>query len=71
MMRRQMQPPPALPAVNGSPLAENALPLEDDSTDLMPAQRHQDNLRYAQGLAHDDPRMVAMLINDWMDKEKR
>ncbi|MDP3708546.1 MAG: flagellar basal-body MS-ring/collar protein FliF [Polaromonas sp.] len=30
------------------------------------AQRHQDNVRYAQEIAVKDPRMVAMLIKHWM-----
>lgn len=30
------------------------------------ADRHQDNLQHAQGLAEKDPRLVAMVIKNWM-----
>ncbi len=69
LLRRHLQPPAAPPLVTGTPLAENLAPADAPTQDHLPLQRHQDNLRYAQGLAGDDPRMVAMLINDWMDKE--
>lgn len=68
LMRRHLAPAVALPSVNGTPLGENSALGEGPSLDQLPVQRHQENLRYAQTLATDDPRMVAMLINEWLDK---
>jgi flagellar M-ring protein FliF len=74
LLRKHLQPGPATLPLAGpgvTPLAEAApaqtLPSPElENRDL---QRHQDNVSYAQGLAVNDPRMVAMLVKSWMDKK--
>jgi len=81
LLRKHLQPPPALlQLVSPDEVAAEALAKAattgkaDDAEDAQATEskpqtpRHVDNMRYAQELAASDPRMVAMLIKNWIGK---
>jgi flagellar M-ring protein FliF len=71
LLRKHLEPAQQFaPPVSGE---EKAAPASSESqaqaqveAQEREAQRHQDNVRYAQEIAVKDPRMVAMLIKHWM-----
>ncbi|SDX46766.1 flagellar M-ring protein FliF [Collimonas sp. OK242] len=74
LLRKHLQgPQPAASAVAGaSAKAADAQELSPEQIKLSEeakqrqADRHQDNMQHAQSLAEKDPRLVAMVIKNWM-----
>ena len=72
LLRKHLQPAPAV-----APLPGRHEPQHDPATVVSAqaqaaqreGQRHQDNVQYAQDASANDPRMVAALIQNWMDKK--
>jgi flagellar M-ring protein FliF len=70
LLRKYLSPavvPVAAP--QGAPGAAGSLLPTPAMTAQAQAQRHVDNVNYAQELAAKEPRMVAMLIEHWMGKK--
>jgi len=70
LLRKHLQGPQAAAAAgtNAKSAAEptpEQVKLNDEARQRQ-ADRHQDNLQHAQGLAEKDPRLVAMVIKNWM-----
>lgn len=69
LLRKHLAPPVAPPALPGS-AAEGAEPapvaLSAEAQERL-EQRHQENLEHAQAIAEKDPRLVAMVIKNWME----
>jgi flagellar M-ring protein FliF len=72
LLRKHLAPPVPVQLGMDSPLGTPVVPLQAvqapsaESRQALEAQRHQDNVAYAQQLATQDPRTVAMLLNHWM-----
>ncbi|SFC75549.1 flagellar M-ring protein FliF [Polaromonas sp. OV174] len=72
LLRKHLQPPAAQAPVAAD---EKAAQPDDSAQQDQPqaqerqAQRHLDNIQYAQETAVKDPRMVAMLIKHWMGEK--
>ena len=72
LLRKHLQPAPAV-----APLPGRHEPQHDPATVVSAqaqaaqreGQRHLDNVQYAQDASANDPRMVAALIQNWMDKK--
>jgi flagellar M-ring protein FliF len=70
LLRKYLQAAQAVPPLAGAeqtPPDDSGLQAQTEAEDRK-ARRHQENLQYAQETAVKDPRMVAMLIKHWMDK---
>ncbi|HQS31592.1 MAG: flagellar M-ring protein FliF [Polaromonas sp. 39-63-203] len=74
LLRKHLQPAPAV-----APLPGNFVPQPDlagapgvagvqAQAAQREGQRHQENMQYAQTASANDPRMVAMVIQNWMEK---
>lgn len=67
LLRKHLQPvPPVTPASSQEGDDPNAA--AHDQNQERQTERHLDNIRYAQETAAKEPRIVAMLIKHWMDK---
>jgi flagellar M-ring protein FliF len=73
LLRKHLQPEQAVaPAAPVAGAEEKALPDSAEQVQVQveaqerEAHRHEDNVRYAQEAAVNDPQMVAMLIKHWM-----
>lgn len=70
LLRKHLQPAqaaPPVPAKEGAPSEDAGAQAQAQAQDRQ-GQRHLDNIQCAQETAVKDPRMVAMLIKHWMDK---
>lgn len=70
LLRKHLEPaqqfaPPVAGEGKAAP-ADTEAQVQAQQAQEREAQRHQDNVRYAQEIAVKDPRMVAMLIKHWM-----
>jgi flagellar M-ring protein FliF len=71
LLRKHLQGPQAAAAAAGATAKAAAEPTPEqvklnDEAKQRQADRHQDNLQHAQSLAEKDPRLVAMVIKNWM-----
>ncbi|SFC91148.1 flagellar basal-body MS-ring/collar protein FliF [Collimonas sp. OK412] len=71
LLRKHLQGPRAAAAAAGTTAKAAAEPTPEqvklnDEAKQRQADRHQDNLQHAQSLAEKDPRLVAMVIKNWM-----
>ena len=71
LLRKHLQPEKSVSPVSGTVenKFENAEPQTQVQSEEEQAQRHQDNIQYAQETAVKEPQVVAMLIKHWMDKQ--
>ena len=76
LLRKHLQPgqaakgtgaPGATSSINAAGATESADPAAQ--ADARRTERHQDNVNFARDLAAKDPRVVAMLIKHWMEKQ--
>ncbi|WP_332778036.1 flagellar basal-body MS-ring/collar protein FliF [Polaromonas sp.] len=70
LLRKHLQAAPTVPLLAGKEevQSESTEPQAQALAQERQAQRHLDNIQYAQETAVKDPRMVAMLIKHWMGK---
>ncbi|MDP2255843.1 MAG: flagellar basal-body MS-ring/collar protein FliF [Polaromonas sp.] len=71
LLRKHLEPaqqfaPPVAGEGKAAPASSESQAQAQVEAQEREAQRHQDNVRYAQEIAVKDPRMVAMLIKHWM-----
>jgi len=71
LLRKHLQGSPAASGEPGATSGVTPAPSPQQNTlseeaKQRQADRHQDNLQHAQGLAEKDPRLVAMVIKNWM-----
>ena len=72
LLRKHLLPAPSPSALEPMASTEETAKLEEESTQLAAEakqrllDRHQDNVRFAQETAEKDPRLVAVVIKNWM-----
>lgn len=68
LLRKHLQPAAALEPGTGAPVAETENPVQHAEMQQRQADRHQENMEYAQHTAENDPQLVAMVIKNWISK---
>ena len=66
LLRKHLLPEPVPEPVAGTPAAETDNPAQQAEIKQRQADRHQENMEYAQQTAEQDPQLVAMVIKNWM-----
>lgn len=74
LLRKHLQPPtPSASATDSDATVTTAATVEqskvNEEAKQRMAERHQSNLQHAQDLAEKDPRLVAMVIKNWMGSD--